>query len=359
MNAKERGLAPFLKKPLDRFPMWYGAAPEVTEGIMLKLHCDDAFTALYEILGIDYITIRPKYTGAPLPVYEDGTRLSEWGILRGGAHWGQALSHPMAGFETVAEVEAYPFPDPKDWDTRYTPEEIEKARNYCLIGGTWAPFFHDSTELMGMEKFFVEMYCNPSLVEAVIERCFEFYYELDRRTFADNPGLTDMYFIGNDFGSQRALLMSPDMWRRFYKPYVAKLIAQAKKAGCVTAVHSCGDIHEIIPDFIEIGVDAINPIQVNAENMSPEALIKEYRDDVVFFGGIDENEILQFGSEQEVRDETRRIIDVLGAYGRYIVAASHDYILPEIPAQNVIAMFDEAVKHGTGKYRSIHKEEGM
>jgi len=348
MNSKERGLAPFHRKTLDRFPMWYGAAPEVTLGIMHELNCEDADTALYHSLGLDYMTIRPKYTGEPLSVYEDGTRLSEWGILRGGVHWGQALSHPMANFSTFTEVEGYPFPDLKDWDTKYSAEEIARTSDHCLIGGTWAPFFHDSTELMGMEKFFVEMYENPALAESVIAHCFEFYYELDRRTFADNPGITDMYFIGNDFGSQRALLMSPDMWRRFYKPYVAKLIEQARKAGCVTAVHSCGDIHEIIPDFIEIGVHAINPIQVNAANMSPEALIKEFGCGVVFFGGIDENEILQFGSEQQVRDETRRIIDILGAYGRYIVAASHDYILPEIPVRNVIAMFDEAKKYGTG-----------
>jgi uroporphyrinogen decarboxylase len=139
------------------------------------------------------------------------------------------------------------------------------------------------------------------------------------------------------------------MWRRFYKPSVAKLIAQAKSHGYVTAIHSCGDIHEIIPDFIEIGVDAINPIQVNAENMNPEVLIKEYKDDCVFFGGIDENDTLRHGSEQQVRDETRRIIDVLGQYGRYIVAASHDYILPEIPAENIITMFDEAKRYCTGR----------
>jgi uroporphyrinogen decarboxylase len=182
--------------------------------------------------------------------------------------------------------------------------------------------------------------------EAIIEKCCEFYLEVDRRTFEDNPGKIDMYFMGNDFGSQRALLMSPDMWRKFYKPYVAKLIAQAKRNGCVTAIHSCGDIHEIIGDFIEIGVDAINPIQIGAEHMRPEDLIKEFGADCVFFGGIDENNILQYATEEEVRAETRRIIDVLGKHGRYIVAASHDYLLPEIPAKSIVAMFDEAKKYG-------------
>jgi uroporphyrinogen decarboxylase len=200
-----------------------------------------------------------------------------------------------------------------------------------------------------MEEFFVKLYTHPGVAEAIINKCFEFYYELDRLTFEANPGKIDMYFIGNDFGSQRALLMSPDMWRKSYKPYIAKLIAQAKSQGCVTAVHSCGDIHDIIGDFIEIGVDAINPIQIGADNMKPEDLIAEYGADCVFFGGIDENVVLQYGTEEEVRAETRRIIDTFGKYGRYITAASHDYLLPEIPAKSIVAMFDEAKRYGTGR----------
>jgi uroporphyrinogen decarboxylase len=98
-------------------------------------------------------------------------------------------------------------------------------------------------------------------------------------------------------------------------------------------------------------VDAINPIQVNAVNMDPTELVKEFKDNCVFFGGIDENEILLHRTEQEVRDETRRIIDTLGKYGRYIVAASHDFLLPEVPARNIITMYDEAKKYGLGGNR--------
>jgi uroporphyrinogen decarboxylase len=141
------------------------------------------------------------------------------------------------------------------------------------------------------------------------------------------------------------------MWRKFFKPRVAKLIGQAKKAGCVTAIHSCGDIHSIIGDLIEIGVDAINPIQVSAKSgrMDPVKLVNEFRDECVFFGGIDENDMLLRHTPEEVRAETRRIIDTLGKYGRYIVAASHDYLLPEVPAENIVAMYEEAKLYGTGK----------
>lgn len=349
MIHKERGLAPFKKLNMDRFPMWYGADPKVTENIVHCLGAKSEDEALYDIIGLDYKTIRPQYIGPDLGVNEDGTVNTDWGIIRGGAHWGQALTHPMAEMETVADVNKYTFPNPDNYDVTISEEQQKWAEDFCLIGGMWSPFFHDSIELTGMEKFFMDMYLNPEFAEAVVCKCFEFYHELDRRTFEKHGDIIDMYFIGNDFGTQRQLLMAPDMWRKFYKPYLKKQIEQAKKHGCVTAVHSCGSITEIIPDFIEIGVDAINPIQVNADNMEPEKLIKEYGNDVVFFGGIDENEILQFESEERVREETRRIIDILGKHGRYIVAASHDYILPEIPAENIIAMFDEAKKYGTGK----------
>lgn len=349
MNSKVRGLAPFNASKADRFPMWYGGDPETTKNIMEFLGAQSEEEALYDILGIDYKTIRPKYTGKPFKVYEDGTRDSEWGIRRGGVHWGQAVSHPMKDVQTIVEIEAYPWPNPKDWDVKITEQELKSVESHCLIGATWAPFFHDSTELMGMERFFVEMYESPELIEAIVERCFQFYYELNVRTFEANPGVIDFYFMGNDFGSQRGLLTSPALWRKFYKPYVARFIELAHKHGAVAGLHSCGDIHEIIPDLIEIGLDTINPIQVTATNMDPVVLKREYGKDLVFFGGIDENVVLSYGTEEEVRAETRRIIDILGSDGKYIVAASHDYILPEIPARNIVAMFDEAKRYGTGR----------
>ncbi|QGP93238.1 Uroporphyrinogen decarboxylase [Neomoorella glycerini] len=349
MTSKERALVAIKGNKTDRLPMWYGGAPETTQNIMDFLGAKTEKEALYDILGMDFKTIRPKYIGLPFKKYEDGTVENEWGIRRGGLHYGQALNHPLADAQTIKDVEKYKFPDPDDWDVVITREELEDARGYCLIGATWAPFFHDSTELMGMEQFFVNMYVNPGVVEAIIRKCFEFYYELNRRTYEANPDVIDFYFFGNDFGSMRALLMSPEMWRKFYKPYVAKLIEQAHANGAVAGLHSCGDIHEIFPDLIEIGLDVINPIQVSCQHMDPAVLKREYGKHIAFFGGIDENEILLNGTEAEVRAETRRIIDVLGSDGRYIVAASHDYLLPEVPARNIVAMYDEARKYSSGR----------
>lgn len=349
MNSKQRVRASIKGEKTDRLPMWYGGAPETTDNIVQFLGAKSEEEALYDILGIDFKTIRPEYVGLPFKEYEDGTVENEWGIRRGGYHWGQALSHPLANAETVAEVENHKFPDPEDWDVLITQEKRADAEDYCVIGATWAPFFHDSTELVGMEKFFIDMYLNPGVVEAIIDKCFQFYYMVNQKAYLANPQVIDFYFFGNDFGSQRALLLSPDMWRKFYKPYVAKYIEQAHQYGAAACLHSCGDIHEIIPDLIEVGLDVINPIQVNASNMDPEVLKREYGRDIAFSGGIDVVDILRKGSEEEVRAETRRIIDILGYDGRLIVAPSHDYLLPEIPAANIVAMYDEAKKYTLGR----------
>ncbi len=350
MNNKERGLAPFKRRQMDRFPMWYGADPAFTGNLVAVTGGRDEEDALYNLIDIDYKTIRPVYVGKPLKTYEDGSVDTIWGVRRNGYYYGMSVTHPMAGFDSVEEVNKYKFPDPNDFDVSISTGQQEWAENHCLIGGSWAPFFHDSVELTGMEKFFIDMYVNPSFAMAVIEKCFEFYYELDRRTFEKHSDIIDMYFIGNDFGSQRQLLVPPDIWRKYYKPYLKKLIEQAKSNGCVTAIHSCGSIRSIIQDLLEIGVDAINPIQINADNMDPVELINEFGSDAVFFGGIDENHILMNCTPEKVREETKRIIDILGKYGRYIVAPSHDYLIPEVPAENVSAMYDEAKKYGLGSF---------
>lgn len=353
MTHKERALAPFLRMGMDRFPMWYGGDVETTGNIRKALGAASDDEALYGILDLDYKTIRPVYSGPAPGKNEAGQDLTEWHIARGGYHYGQALHFPLKGVETIAEVEAWTgCPDPADYTVQFTPDQLEWAKDYCLIGGAWAPFFHDAVDLVSMEDLFILMATNEGVAQALIEKCFNVYYEIDRRVFEANPGLIDMYFIGNDFGSQRDLLMSPEMWRRFFKPCVKKLIEQAKKNNCVTAIHSCGDISLIIRDLIEIGVEAVNPIQVNAQHMDPVKLVREFKDDCIFFGGIDENELLLHGEPDAVRKETRRIIDTLGAWGRYIVAASHDYLLPEVPAANIIAMFDEAKKYGTGERKA-------
>lgn len=348
ITSKERGLAPFQGRKMDRFPMWYGGDPQTTQNIMEYLGAKNEKEALHDILGIDYVTFRPQYIGPPLRTYEDGTSDNVFGIRRAGYFYGQAMNHPLKGIETLEELakSGYCFPKSCECECRIDKTALAQVQDYCIIGGAWSPFFHDVSELFDMEEMMILMYTAPELVKKVTETVFDFYYEQTKRAFEQNPGVIDFLFIGNDFGSQRALLVSPSHWYEFFGKEIKKMVDLAHKHGAVAGLHSCGDIHQIIPMLIEMGMDAINPIQVSAEHMDPVLLKREYGKDIVFFGGIDENRILLHGSEYEVREETKRILDILGSDGRYIVAASHDYLLPEVPARNIVAMYDEAKKFG-------------
>jgi uroporphyrinogen decarboxylase len=346
ITSKERGLAPFKARRLDRLPMWYGGDPQTTQNLVTYLGAKDETDALYKILGIDFKTVRPRYIGPPLKTFPDGSTDTIWGIRRAGSYYGQAVSHPLQSITSLAELDLqYAFPDPGLWECKVASSVQRWTDGYCVIGGAWAPFFHDAIELLGIEQFMLAMYDHPDLAMTVINRVFAFYLNQTQRAFTENPGLIDFMFIGNDFGTQRALLLSPELWRQFFKPGLIQLVDLAHKHGAVAGLHSCGDIHAIIPDLIEIGMDAINPIQVSAEHMDPAALKRQYGRDIVFFGGIDVNGVLLKGTEQQVRAETRRMIDILGHDGRYIVAPSHDYLLPEVPACNIVAMYDEAKKY--------------
>jgi uroporphyrinogen decarboxylase len=326
--------------------MWYGAEPDTTRNVRAFLGLADD-EALVRRLGIDTRTIRPRYIGPELKRYDDGTFDTYWGIRRGGGFWGIALNTPLAGAETVADVEAHAFPNSDWFDVAFTAEDRLLSEEYFIIGGMWSPFWHDTLELLGLEKMLVDMKHNPGLVEAVLDRTFDLHYSVSVRAFGANPGLIDMFWFANDFGTQKGLIIHPEMWRKYFKQRIRKLADLGHRHGLKVAMHSCGDIHAIIPDLIEIGIEILNPIQVSAANMDPAILKREYGRDLVFFGAIDYNEILNHGTEEVVRAEVRRIIDLLGRDGRYIVAPSHDLMMSEVPPRNIWAMYDEARRYSS------------
>lgn len=342
MNSKERGLAPKLGKIMDRLPMWYGADIQTTKKLVQYLGVENEEQALYDTLKIDYKTFNPKYVGNELKHNLDGTWDTIWGVRRGGYYGGHAVNAPLQHAENIKDIINYPWPNTNQWSYKISEAELKNANKYCNIGGAWAPFFHDASELLGLEKFLMDMYFNPIVVEAALQICFDFYYEQTVKMFEENPGVIDIWFVGNDFGTQNDMLFSPQMWVKFIKPKFIKMADLAHKNGALMAIQSCGSINKIIPDIIESGVDIINPIQVSAKGMDPVVLKREFGKDIVFFGGIDTN-LLTKGTQTKVREETKRIIEILGYDGKYIVAPSHDYLLPEVPTENIVVLYEEAL----------------
>lgn len=341
MNSKTRVARALRGMSIDRFPMWYGAEPALTRKIMKYLGLADEEEMLQR-LGADFRTIRPRYIGPPLENNADGTFKTVWGILRGGGYWGTALTHPLAHIESIEELDSYDWPDPDMFDVAFTEEDIALSQEYAIIGGEWAPFYHEAEELVGTEKFLMMLYEDPELAEALLDRCLDFHLQINERLFSEYAKYIDVYWFANDMGVSRGMLMSPDMWRKVFKPRQKKLADQGHRYGLKTAYHSCGDISAIIPDLIEIGIDILNPIQVSCAGMEPVELKRKYGGKIVFFGGIDYNQLLSHGTVEEVRTGVEKMIDILGYDRQMIVAPSHDLLMEEVPAENMVALYETA-----------------
>lgn len=259
----------------------------------------------------------------------------------------ESLSQPgiFADCESVHDVESY-----KDWpDVKYislerVSHEIDRAvdAGQAVLSGMWACFFHDVADYFGMEDYFVKMHTDPDVVEAVTDHVVNFYMQANDLLFKKCADRMDMYFFGNDFGSQLDLMISPEAFRRFMLPSIRKLADQARSYGLRLMTHSCGSIGRIIPDLIDTGIEILHPIQAKAVGMDAKTLKKNFGDHLIFMGGVDTQELLPFGTPQEVRDEVRRLKDIFGP--NYIVSPSHESILPGVTAENIRAMADAAAE---------------
>jgi uroporphyrinogen decarboxylase len=195
-------------------------------------------------------------------------------------------------------------------------------------------------DLFGMESYLVNMYENPTLVEAVTDRVCQFYYEANERFFAAAGDLVDGFFFGNDFGTQRDLICGPQQFDRFVMPWFRRFTEQGHRHGYQVILHSCGSIYRVIDRLIDAGVDCLHPLQALAHKMDAETLAHEFKGKIAFLGGIDTQQLLVHGSPAQIADEVRRVKALLGP--NLIVSPSHEALLPNVPPENVWAMSQAA-----------------
>jgi len=248
----------------------------------------------------------------------------------------------FAGAETVNDIEAYPWPDVKYLDFGPVYESIKKFPDKMIFTGMWCPFFHNLADFFGMENYFVNMHERPAVVEAATERVADYYIAANEKFFSGLGGVgADVMFFGNDFGTQLDLFLSPEMFEKFILPSFKKIIAVGKKYDKIVMLHSCGSIYRIIPDLIDAGVDALHPIQAKAAGMDAKSLA-QYKDHLAFLGGIDAQSFFVNASPAQIKAEVRRVRSELGP--NIVVSPSHEMILPNVPAANILAMAEAALE---------------
>ena len=258
---------------------------------------------------------------------------------------GDSLPRPFVNVEDPAELDKFSWPKGDIFDYSNIGEILESQKHRVLWAqaGTWSPVFCKLCELCGMEKILMDMLVNPELIHAMVEKIFLFYKDSFGRTLEASKGRLDIFGFGDDFATQQGLMFSLDLWRLFFKEPMKKLVDIIKSYDVYVAFHSCGAIRDVIPDLIEMGVDILFPIQPRAKGMEAASLKRDFGKNLVFYGGIDVQQILPFGSETDVRREIDRVAEIFSNDGGYIIASSHG-IMNDVPPANVFAMYDEVKK---------------
>jgi uroporphyrinogen decarboxylase len=317
----------------------------IDEATMQRLHSD-----VRGVLDLEPAAIRERNRQRrPHSPYIDSWGSGQIELKEG--HWFPGL-HPMADATTQAEIEAYPWPDMDDptrvAHVRAQAQQLAAAGEYAIIGTPWLLFpFERAHAMQGMDKFLMNMAMEPDFALALLRRITDLCKTLMGHFLKECGDLIDIVKIGDDLGMQSGLLISPRMYRRLLKPLHAELIAFAKeRTAAKIFFHTDGDVFDLIPDLVEIGVDILNPIQTSAGRMANLAeLQRQYGQNIVFCGAIDTHHVLPHGTPAEVRQEVRRVIEHLGPGGGYMVASVHT-IMDDVPAQNVLAMVDAVEEFG-------------
>ena len=185
----------------------------------------------------------------------------------------------------------------------------------------------------------------PEVCHAVLKRASDFFYNCTARMLERAGARTDIFFTGDDYGTQRAPMIGLPMWRTFVRPHVERLYGLARSHGLKVMQHSCGSVCAFLPDLIECGLNVLEPVQVRARGMEARDLARQFGGRLGFHGSIDTQQTLPFGTPEDVRREVLDRIETFKPYGGFTIAPSQ-HLMPEIPTANVVAMYDTAWEYG-------------
>ena len=335
MKPRERVLRTFRFEATDRVPfdlMEGNVWPELQDHFRRR-HGLETSEEVQDFLGTDFRWVGYNYQGpAEEPVQDEGAAANHE------VYSLQVAVGPLAEAETIAEVEAWDWPDPALWQ----PGDVGAARrrwpDHALVfGAFWMPLFWGACEAFGMEPALTKMYTQPAVVEAFIRRRHAFYMDVLARGLSAAAALCDVCWLGDDYASQQAMIVSPELWRKFIKPYLAEQVALARRHGMHVLFHSCGAVREILPDLIDIGVSALLVFQTTAAGMDALSIARDFGGKLAFYGGIDIQRLLSFGTPEEVAATVRGNVAAFSKCGGYIVANSHCDV-KTIRGENIEAM---------------------
>ena len=383
MTHRERVMAALSHEEPDRVPMDLGGSvastitsdgyPALRAALGLPVHpkhMAQLYSSLPEIeedvrvaLDVDIIHAPRAFgTGDTVQVISENALIDEWGVRWCKPEVGPFyVETPLFSTDATArDVREYNWPKAEKLvNTKGLRDAINKIRSetdYAISLELRGRMMSMGQFLCGFENWFINMAANESFVHELLEHTTQLQIQSNHIVLHEVGDLVDIVYTTDDLGSQRGPLISPKSFQCLLKPYFRKLWEHIRGTTSAKFMHhSCGSILEFIPAFIEMGAQALNPIQVSADNMDPVKLKAEFGKDLCFWGGVDTRDVMPNGTTADVRDEVARRIKQMANGGGYILAAVHD-IAVEVPPTNIIALFNAGRELGTYPLKYINSD---
>ncbi len=375
MTHRERVVAALSHQDSDRVPVDFGGGPAT------QIH-PEAYSRLLAYLGFEEENLPVSHRGEGQVVapservlkrfdadvrgffigspdvsqghqIDDSSYIDEWGVKwRKSAVMApyinvfgplQHIDDPM-----VADVSAIEWPGADDpGRVRGLRERVQKMRDetdYAIVLNLPNCTFALSQRVRGFTEMLQDLLLNPSFATALQERITDVICGIAEQALKEVGDLIDAVSTADDLGVQNQSFMSAELYRNLVKPHHARFMETVhRNTNTPIILHSDGSVYELLPDIIDCGVQVLNPVQVSAGGMDPERLKREFGKDLAFWGGVDTQHVLPFGTASDVEQEVRNRTSDLGRGGGYVLGSVHN-IQAEVPPENVVTMFDTAIQ---------------
>ncbi len=366
MNSREKTRATLNHEKTDCFPIDLGSIATTFEldayfDLLEYLEPEDCRVKIFRSDHVDlnpceyllerfHVDTRYVHFKRPQDPLEGNTFVDEWGITWTKTGFYFDAKKPTFDAPDLHLLEEFDWPhdmcrDNVDYWTDRAKDLYENTDKAVVANAIGLGIFEQATWMRGIEEFYKDLYINERFAEKLLEKVLETHMEVFDRFLGAVGKYVDAVWVLDDLGHQEGLIVSPEKYRRLIKPRQKRLFDFIKeRVDASLILHSDGAIRPVIEDLIDIGVDALNPVQFTAKGMDIRELKREYGNRLVFWGGgCDTQGTLPFGGEQEIRKEVREQVKMLNDGGGFVFAPVHN-VQPNTPAANVVAMMEEAVK---------------
>lgn len=343
----------------DKVPAHMNASRWVVEKLKKELKVSSAKELLkalhidvYDMRGIDLHTgTVPRYCGPHSPFFPGnwgGGIFSFWKMKEHenltASGWTMDIDlPPLAKASSLEEMEEYTWPDVNWFDFGNLSAQLDDWSDFSIMA-TGGSVFQHATYIRGMDTLMMDMMLDPDAANFILDKVADFYREYFRRMFEAAGDRIDVFALADDLGMQNTLLIGPEMYDDYIAPRLKLMADLAHRYGIKLLLHTCGNIEPLIPRFIEAGVDILDPIQ--PESMDPLLIKKKYGSDICLRGGVSVQNVVSRGTVEEVRNETRRIVEGLKPGGGYIFSPGHPVLQDDIPVENILTMYETAYRYG-------------